>query len=670
MSTLLSSRCDVFGLSVVQPSGRIKFIERKSPVTVESMLIQDQDTVYLPDGIGSVFNNLTYLEIIESKLRFIERSNFEAMGNLIQLNIQSNPITHIPHDTFSPIKNLVNLQISSCKLKKLNRDWLMKNTDLRFLNISDNQLDSLPSALLQNNRKLEKFDASNNRLKFIDDHIFSNLRYLEIINLKENRIQNISTNAFNSLTSLQTIYLSVNKLKSLDVDTFANNYGLEICYIRFNQIDEFRSGLFRNNLKLQMLIIDNNKVKLIHNKFLDNLVNLRNISLSGMSISDLPFDTFFTLENFEMCALDNNDLEMLHKDLISKNLNLVYFGASFNQIKSLDPSFFRNNLKLRDIHLTNNRIKTIDQDLFSSLKNIEKIVLSYNLIESVTANTFSSLPKLRVLHLNSNFINKLNQYWLYHNLQIAMLLLDINSVGVAPKKTESLRNRNEIHDTYIDDHPIATADFKKCGLKVNASGLIVNGEPVEANAWPWLASLYEPQLKKHICGGSIISELHVLTAAHCVKLQRIGYLLTTRDFLVHLGKHNLSAIEKNSDWFHPHDILIHPDWETDGYRSDADLAILVAEIHIKFSSTMMPVCLWTDLEEDNILEGVVVGWGASEETRRTFHTEIPNLAVMRKVPSAKCYERFSELANMGSSRTFCAVSVKEDSGPCKGDSGN
>lgn len=78
---------------------------------------------------------------------------------------------------------------------------------------------------------------------------------------------------------------------------------------------------------------------------------------------------------------------------------------------------------------------------------------------------------------------------------------------------------------------------------------IVGGENAQPNSWSWLVSLRRSNL--HFCGGSIINERWVLTAAHCV--------YGVRQLQVHIGVHNEAL--PSPQQYESSEIIIHPDYQ-------------------------------------------------------------------------------------------------------------
>ena len=56
-----------------------------------------------------------------------------------------------------------------------------------------------------------------------------------------------------------------------------------------------------------------------------------------------------------------------------------------------------------------------------------------------------------------------------------------------------------------------------CGRPTLATrGRIVNGEKVEKGSYPWMASLWDIRRNRHFCGGSLVANRWIVTAAHCL----------------------------------------------------------------------------------------------------------------------------------------------------------
>lgn len=61
---------------------------------------------------------------------------------------------------------------------------------------------------------------------------------------------------------------------------------------------------------------------------------------------------------------------------------------------------------------------------------------------------------------------------------------------------------------------------------------IVGGVETEVNEYPMMAGLVDPEEKSVYCGATIISERHVITAAHCVYqrfVNNVGVLVGDHD---------------------------------------------------------------------------------------------------------------------------------------------
>lgn len=114
-----------------------------------------------------------------------------------------------------------------------------------------------------------------------------------------------------------------------------------------------------------------------------------------------------------------------------------------------------------------------------------------------------------------------------------------------------------------------------------------------------------------ICGGSLISKLHIVTAAHCIQDKRSYERLLPEKSMFFFGKHNLNDNnEIGHQQANARRFIVHEDWKINDNAYDADIAIIVLDNQIQFTDYVRPICLWAQADELNLVVGqvgVVVG---------------------------------------------------------------
>ena len=160
----------------------------------------------------------------------------------------------------------------------------------------------------------------------------------------------------------------------------------------------------------------------------------------------------------------------------------------------------------------------------------------------------------------------------------------------------------------------------------------------------------------NICGGSIVSNRFIVTAAHCIPENPRGS--------VALGAHEISIGGKKQ-------ITVarfqqHPSWNFPS-KFDNDIAVLELDEEIKFSEFMSPICL----PEPSVCftEGtpcVVTGWGLTSEHSTGYIDTLQEVAV-KLIDREKCrqYSGYKDLTD----QMQCAGYESGGKDACGGDSG-
>jgi len=209
-----------------------------------------------------------------------------------------------------------------------------------------------------------------------------------------------------------------------------------------------------------------------------------------------------------------------------------------------------------------------------------------------------------------------------------------------------------------------------CGNSTFNSELVVRvggGSTIERGEWPFIAALFRKGTGEYFCGGTLISLKHVITAAHCVQQKYHDKPLEPSDVLVHLGRYNISKkSEVGSTISNVAEITIHPEWDPFTNNYDADIAVLQLETLQETSDFIKVVC-WPDQDKIKVDEGIVVGWGFSENTNFSRAEDIAKQATLTPVSNEFCFLHRRHFTILSSNRTFCAGG--DGVSPCSGDSG-
>ncbi|XP_044536666.1 coagulation factor XI [Gracilinanus agilis] len=191
-------------------------------------------------------------------------------------------------------------------------------------------------------------------------------------------------------------------------------------------------------------------------------------------------------------------------------------------------------------------------------------------------------------------------------------------------------------------------------------GKIVGGTNAVLAEWPWQVSLHiTSPIQKHLCGGSIIGNHWILTAAHCLE-----ELEAATDLHVYAGIVNQSEIQENTPFFRVQKIIIHDKYEMAAYGYD--IALLKVEAPINYTVLQQPICLPSKEDGKTIYDDCwVTGWGYTKERGKVQDTL--QKASVPLITNEDCQMRYRE--HKITNWMICAGYKEGGKDACKGDSG-
>ncbi|NWR76853.1 CTRL protease, partial [Centropus unirufus] len=203
--------------------------------------------------------------------------------------------------------------------------------------------------------------------------------------------------------------------------------------------------------------------------------------------------------------------------------------------------------------------------------------------------------------------------------------------------------------------PVPPASPAGCGVPGVSpySERIINGQSAVPGAWPWQVSL-QTRSRSHFCGGSLINENWVVTAAHCE--------FNPYYHIVVLGEHDLVSNTEVVQVRTVTKVITNPNWDPSTFNND--IALLKLSSPAQLGPRVSPVCLApAKLALPTNLQCVTTGWGRTNVNSQALAVRLQQVA-LPLISTSQCRQHWG---NRITSSMLCAGGVGASS--CQGDSG-
>ncbi|GLV34375.1 uncharacterized protein CBL_00302 [Carabus blaptoides fortunei] len=188
---------------------------------------------------------------------------------------------------------------------------------------------------------------------------------------------------------------------------------------------------------------------------------------------------------------------------------------------------------------------------------------------------------------------------------------------------------------------------------------ITGGQEARPHQFPYQAGLIltvPGNDRKGFCGGTLISENYVLTAAHCVdKMETIEVIL---------GGHRIKEYENTQVRMNCTEFIVHEDWSPTWMRND--IALIKLPELVQLNDNIQPIHL-PSKSENRKFEGHIVtvtGWGKDSDDSDGISPVLRHVQTTI-ISNPTCFLSFPFLI----SKTHICTSGENGKSSCDGDSG-